>query len=315
MLQSFFFLALLGQDLQQFSEWAVNHNKTYLTETSVTQGFMNWKDNSIYVAEHNENNNDFKLEMNEFGDMRLDWTTRPAHNKYMKQRVFENPTEKKAPPGLPRSIDWRTKGRVTAVKNQQQCGSCWAFSAVGAMEGQHAHSTGDLISLSESQIVDCDKHTGDHGCLGGLMDGAFKYGIKYGIESEKEYPYDPNDDPCSFQKNQTVATFSDYKDIIGGEGGLKEAVATIGPISVGIDASHTSFQLYKTGVYSEPACSTTMLDHGVLVVGYDTTDSGQDYWIVKNSWGDTWGQKGYIYMARNHNNSCGIATEPSYPIV
>ena len=314
--QSLLFFIALGQELQSFNDWSIQYNKSYDDGQNLTQEFLNWAENTRYISEHNQNHNDFKLEINQFGDLHHDWSTRKGHNKNMRQRVFEKPTEKRALLGVPKAVDWREKGIVTPVKNQQQCGSCWAFSAVGSMEGQHARSAGNLVSLSESQIVDCDINGTDQGCNGGLMDGAFKYVIEQGgIESEKAYPYDPEDDPCVFKKNKVAASFSSYKDVIGGETGLKEAVAAVGPIAVGIDASHASFQFYKEGVYYEPACSQTQLDHGVLVVGYNTTKNGTDYWIVKNSWGENWGDNGYIHMVRNHDNNCGIATQPSYPIV
>jgi len=315
-LQAFFMIALLGQDLTSFNDWATRYNKSYPKGKNITQEFMNWHENVKYINEHNRNHDDFKLEINEFGDMRHDWHSRKATNKHMKRRVFTEPAEKRALLGVPKAVDWREKGLVTPVKNQQQCGSCWAFSAVGSMEGQHARNSGKLVSLSESQIVDCDTNGTDQGCEGGLMDGAFRYVINQGgLESEKDYPYDPQNDPCVFKSNKVAATFSGFHDVTGGETGLKEAVAHVGPVSVGIDASQPSFQFYKSGVYYEPDCSTTQLDHGVLVVGYNTTKNGTDYWIVKNSWGESWGQDGYIYMSRNRNNNCGISTHPSYPIV
>ena len=216
--------------------------------------------------------------------------------------------------GLPRSVDWRTKGVVTPVKNQGQCGSCWAFSATGSMEAQHALAKNKLLNFSESQIVDCD--SADAGCGGGFMDDAFKYVISAGgIESEKAYPYLPEDEKCTFNASRIVAHFKGYQDVKGGEEGLKQAVAQVGPVSVAIDASGMDFQLYKKGVYYSPSCSPTFLDHGVLVVGYGTTKNGTDYWVVKNSWGSSWGDNGYILMSRNRNNNCGIATEPSYPTI
>merc|ERR1719187_422199 len=205
-------------------------------------------------------------------------------------------------PPLPASIDWRTKapGSVTAVKDQKICGSCWAFSATGSLEGQHFLKTNKSVSLSEQQLVDCDKV--DHGCFGGLMDNAFKY-IKTnnGIDTEASYPYKAKRGNCTFSPDNVGATVTGFVDIEhGSEDALQKAVATVGPISVAIDAHLPSFHFYKKGVYHDKKCSSTMLDHGVLAVGYGVDKPHEDghhaknYWLVKNSWNTTWGDEGYI---------------------
>lgn len=199
-------------------------------------------------------------------------------------------------------IDWRKKGCVTQIKDQGQCGSCWAFSAVGSIESEYCIKTGKLVSLSEQQLIDCSSKYGNMGCNGGLMDYAFQY-LKDagGSMGESAYPYQASSWPCKFNASGVIVKVCGFIDIPSkDETALQQAVATIGPMSVAIDASHSSFQLYRSGgmyflklfclisvlkllylVYNEPACSETQLDHGVLVVGYGA-DSGNDYWLVKN---------------------------------
>ncbi|CAF1667633.1 unnamed protein product [Adineta ricciae] len=223
---------------------------------------------------------------------------------------------------LPVSVDWRDQGIVTPVKDQGQCGSCWAFSSTGALEGHHARATGKLVSLSEQQLVDCSTNWGNNGCNGGLMDNAFKYvHDNKGIDDEKTYPYVGKDEAaCKFRRKSVATTCDGFVDIpTGNETALQEALALQGPVSVAIDAGQSSFQFYVSGVYSDPQCSSEELDHGVLAVGYgvanDPVKGQQEYYIVKNSWSASWGDKGYIKMARNKNNMCGISTAASYPIV
>nr|AAB70820.2 cysteine protease Mir1 [Zea mays]QIS68540.1 cysteine protease Mir1 [Zea mays] len=216
---------------------------------------------------------------------------------------------------LPDAIDWRQLGAVTEVKDQQQCGGCWAFSAVAAIEGVNAIATGNLVSLSEQEIIDCDAQ--DSGCDGGQMENAFRFVIgNGGIDTEADYPFIGTDGTCdaSKEKNEKVATIDGLVEVASNnETALQEAVA-IQPVSVAIDASGRAFQHYSSGIFNGP-CGTS-LDHGVTAVGYGS-ESGKDYWIVKNSWSASWGEAGYIRMRRNvprPTGKCGIAMDASYPV-
>lgn len=300
--------------------WKETHGKQYADEGEERVRYVVWQENMRKIAESNQMNSDFELGMNHLGDMTND-EFRMHMNGYMGKETFNRTSEGSTflPPSgveIADTVDWRTKGYVTNVKNQGQCGSCWAFSTTGSLEGQHFKKTGKLVSLSEENLVDCSSSYGNHGCQGGLMDNAFKY-IKAngGIDTESSYPYEGVQGTCSFKKSDVGATDSGFVDVTSGsEDALKTATATVGPISVAIDASHYSFQFYKSGVYNSILCSSTQLDHGVLVVGYGVYE-GKDYWLVKNSWGPSWGLKGYIRMSRNKKNQCGIATKASYPLV
>jgi cathepsin L len=210
-------------------------------------------------------------------------------------------------------VDWRDEGYVTDVKYQGECGSCWAFSTTGALEGQHFRQTGDLVSLSEQQLVDCS--TENQGCNGGWPFKALDYiASNGGIDTDDSYPYEAAGGQCRYDSSTIGATCTGYVMVDQSESALQEAVASIGPISVAIDASQGSFQSYSSGVYDDPACGSET-NHAVLIVGYGTTGDGQDYWIVKNSWGTQWGMDGYTWMSRNNDNQCGIANEATYPDV
>ena len=202
-------------------------------------------------------------------------------------------------------------GICTKIKNQGPCGSCWAFSSTGSLEGQHFRKTGKLVSLSEQNLIDCSDSYGNMGCNGGQMDQAFKYvRDNHGIDTEASYRYKGMAFICLFNQGIVGATDKGFVDLPkGDEDALAKAVASVGPISVAIDASHHSFMHYSHGIYEEPACNVKNVDHAVLVVGYTP-----DYWIIKNSWGTKWGEEGYMKMKRG-DNQCAIADFASYPLV
>ncbi|KAM9385863.1 digestive cysteine proteinase 2 [Pholidichthys leucotaenia] len=213
-------------------------------------------------------------------------------------------------------VDYRNMGYVTEVKDQGYCGSCWAFSTTGAIEGQMYKKTGQLISLSEQNLVDCSKPYGTYGCSGAWMANAYDYVVSNGLQSTDTYPYTSMDtQPCFYDSRLAVAHIRDYRFIPkGDEQALADAVATIGPITVAVDADHSSFLFYSSGIYEEPNCNPNNLSHAVVLVGYGS-DDGQDFWIIKNSWGTGWGEGGYMRMIRNGKNTCGIASYALYPIL
>lgn len=302
-----------------FEEWLQEHQKVY-DDREVLYRFRIFKQSLDWIEQFNSEPHSFTVGLNAFSDLtnsefleRYTGLNRPLIKSSINSEHLYQYDESVS---LPTAIDWRSKGVVTPVKNQGQCGSCWSFSTTGSVEGAWAmnHS---LVSLSEQNLMDCSRSYGNLGCNGGLMDNAFKYIINNkGIDSEASYPYSGYTSyNCRYSSTNKAASITSYRDISSGsESGLQNAVGLNGPVSVAIDASQLSFQYYTGGVYYEPRCSSTSLDHGVLVVGYGTGTSG-DYWIVKNSWGSGWGVQGYIYMSRNKNNNCGIASEASFPIV
>ncbi|KAJ3698943.1 hypothetical protein LUZ61_002648 [Rhynchospora tenuis] len=300
--------------------WVAEHGRSYNSAEERELRLSVFRDNLQFIDQHNAEADagmhTFRLGLNRFADL--------TNEEYRKRFLGTRPSQRLRKESgryslledssIPDSIDWREKGAVNAVKDQGSCGSCWAFSTIAAVEGINQIVTGELISLSEQELVDCDKS--DSGCNGGLMDYAFEFIIKNGgIDTESDYPYTAKDGKCNTAKeNKKVVSIDSYEDVTpNSESALKKAVANQ-PVSVAIDAGGNAFQFYSSGIF-DGSCGTD-LDHGVAVVGYGTSNS-VDYWIVRNSWGSSWGESGYIRMKRNINASqgkCGIAMEPSYPI-
>ena len=311
----------------EFMLWAGKHGLTYESEEEFKYRFGIWLANKAIVEAHNEEyargRVSYTLAMNKFAAMtNAEFSSamlrpRSTRNADSAERTFEGGVS------VADTFDWRSvKDVVTPIKDQGQCGSCWAFSAVATMEGAYNYASGSLNSFSEQELVDCT-NSGHYTCnVGGEMSDGVDYiaSSQSGyIYTETAYPYTATScsilkNCCSAESNTGVNTgITGHTAITSGdEDALKSAAGTYPVISVGIDASSTQFQLYSSGVYAPAGCSSSSLDHGVAVVGYDTMMVGGDYWIVKNSWGTGWGEDGYIYMARNDNNKCGIATDACY---
>ncbi|KAG2437494.1 hypothetical protein HXX76_006143 [Chlamydomonas incerta] len=313
--------------LGAFKEWAQTHARSYLNNAAEFESrFKVWLENLEYILAYNARTTSHWLTLNHLADLStpeyksnllgFDNQARLARNHLKTGKFMYEDVDADT---LPPAVDWRKKNAVAEVKNQGQCGSCWAFATTGSVEGINAIVTGSLVSLSEQELVDCDTEQ-DKGCSGGLMDYAYAWIIKNkGIDTESDYPYTAMDGECNAAKQKRrVVTIDGYEDVPeNDEVALKKAAAHQ-PVAVAIEADAKSFQLYGGGVYDDPTCGTS-LNHGVLVVGYgkDVGGSGSNYWIVKNSWGAEWGDAGYIRLKMGSTDAeglCGIAMAPSYPV-
>lgn len=303
-----------------FSEWRISQGKSYGTPKEFAYRASTFHKNYKKVSKHNPSSS-YKLSLNKFADM----TTEEFLTKHTGLKLAQKPRRNYKPLSqraeevgdLPESVDWRLKGAVNPIKDQGRCGSCWAFSAVQAIETGYWKANGhNLESFSEQQLVDCSRKEGNHGCNGGFMDFAFSYIERVGgLATEKNYPYTARDDRCTDTEVATVQfTVTDFIDLPPRSAEVLAQSVVYQPISVGIDASE--IMLYESGVFDNDNCGVS-LNHGVGLIGYgNDEETGKDYWIVRNSWGEVWGEKGYIRMRKDVKSKageCGITLASSYP--
>lgn len=294
----------------KFQEFLKKHNKKYTTIEEYLARFNAFKNNYNRMEAFSMTESSHSVGITKFFDMTPQEFRRTyrnlkmtALNQIKSQATLLTLTEDA---NLPESHDWREHGAVGPVKDQGQCGSCWAFSAVGNLEGAYFLKHKKLEQFAEQQLVDCD-HNGDEGCNGGLMEQAFEY-LKQagGIELAKDYKYTARGGTCKFDKNKVVAKVVSWQMVNENEETIKQFLYEHGPLAVALNAE--PLQFYDGGIIdlSKEECDPEALDHGVTLVGYGV-ENNQAYWIVRNSWGAGWGEKGYFRMARG-KGTCGINT-------
>ncbi|KAL2328038.1 hypothetical protein Fmac_021465 [Flemingia macrophylla] len=307
---------------ERHEKWMAQYGKVYKDAAEKEKRFQIFINNVQFIESFNAaGDKTFNLSVNRFADLHNEEFTALLTNGQKKPHGVETVTETSfrydsvSVTDIPATMDWRKRGAVTPIKDQGGCGSCWAFSAVAAVEGIHQITTGKLVSLSEQELVDCVKGDSE-GCNGGYMEDAFDFiAKKGGIESETHYPYKDNNKTCKV-KNEThgVARINGYERVpANSEKALLKAVAHQ-PVSVYVDSARAAFQFYSSGIFTEK-CGT-IRDHSVTVVGYGKARGGGKYWLVKNSWGTQWGEKGYMRMKRDiraKEGLCGIAMYALYP--
>ncbi len=319
----------------RFENWVETFKMSFLNKDHRLSVFAKWVSNDEYINHMNARNLSFTLGHNQFSGMDSDDFSRfIANSNFREERqrsyVLEQPNLRGFSDfdygALPESVDWSTTPAVSPVKDQGQCGSCWSFSTTGAIEGAYYIKTGKSISLSEQQLVDCDNLQNggkDHGCNGGLMDNAFKWvGKNGGLCTKADYPYVSGITMTSGSCKKTCSLVSGTKvtgivDVPPSSDDAMMSAVAKQPVSVAIEADQKSFQMYKSGVMTG-VCGSE-LDHGVLMVGYGGGGSGGLWYKLKNSWGVSWGEEGYIRIGRGaeygSEGQCGVLLEGSYPVL
>jgi len=305
----------------RFNGWMRQHARSYDSDEFLER-YNIWRENMAFVEEFNRaGDKSFTVAMNQYGDLAPEEFSRlykghmlpKDEEEQMRKRLDEQVEEEPATVGatVPASWDWRTVGAVTAIENQGSCASCWAFAAAYALEGARKIANSTLVSLSKQQLVDCSGSGGNLGCYGGNVGLTYSWMRRNSAKlmSEANYPYTGVQAACRYTSGSpAVVGVKNYASVRAGSESDLLANAAVGPVTVAIDSSKRSFIYYSGGYYYDQTCSTSYLDHAVTVVGWGTDATNGDYWLVKNSWGTTWGEAGYVKMARNKSNNCGIAS-------
>lgn len=317
------------REWNEFLNFQKTHNKVYNSLEEFETRFEIFRSNLHTIIYHNSQKvYNFTLNVNHFTDLTPDEFKETYvnglsvnSNRYGCKPFSASDMNINAD-NLPVSVDWRKTGAVTSVKDQGQCGSCWAFSSTAATEGAWAIATGNLLDLSEQELVDCARgfNYGSHGCSGGQMDGGFKFVIENGLCSASKYPYvsgtTKTEGTCESNKCGSAIKFegTTCSDVTPNDELLLKFAVAQQPVAIAIEADTRYFQFYAGGILDSIECGTK-LDHGVLIAGYGEED-GKKYWLVKNSWSTSWGEEGYVKIARtdsrNNEGICGIAMSPSF---
>lgn len=310
---------LLGTE-KKFKTFMVNYGKQYSTTEEYLHRLGIFTKNMVRAAEHQALDPTAKHGITQFSDL----SEEEFESLYTGVKggfPSSNAAGGVAPPlevdGLPENFDWREKGAVTEVKMQGKCGSCWAFSTTGSIEGANFIATGKLLNLSEQQLVDCDnkcditdKTSCDRGCNGGLMTNAYSYLLEAGgLEEESSYPYTGDRGECKFDSEKIAVKITNFTNIPIDENQIAAYLVKHGPLAMGLNAIF--MQTYIGGVSCPLICGKRWLNHGVLLVGYGAKGfsilrlGNKPYWIIKNSWGKQWGEQGYYRLCRGHG-MCGM---------
>ncbi|XP_045805235.1 zingipain-2-like [Trifolium pratense] len=307
--------------VEAHQQWKMKYGRTYTNSSEMDKRYQIFKENLKYIVNfNNAGNNSYKLGLNPYSDLTSEefiatHTGLKVPRHLSSSKKGSNTIHFNLSDDVPTKFDWREQGVVTDVKNQGNCGCCWAFSTVAAVEGIVKIKNGNLISLSEQQLLDCDEQS--YGCNGGYIETAFNSIIQSkGILRESDYPYKENDQTCKLNGQiAAAAQITSFAHVTSNdEQQLLQAVVQQ-PVSVSI-AVGKEFQSYQKGVYSG-TCGRS-LNHAVTIVGYGVNEEGKKYWLVKNSWGESWGENGYIRVLREGGESkgqCGIAMHAAYPII